>query len=311
MTPRRLAIGALAVRAFAIGALAICAQPLIAAAARSDPLLDYALRQDVALLPGDLARIDALQAARLELTRAGAPPPGRCAGSLGAARFAEIRASLSAAHEAVGDHRAAVRTARAAVDCAPRDANIRVQLANALFQAGDVQQAAAETTIGLGINPRHEALNRLQLQLDYLAERWPEVLQRTRYLVSLAPKSSETLYWEMFAAFARERSLAGGAAPRPPAALDEDDDWPQPLWRHLFEDLDAEALIAALDAEDNFGRRRGMLCEALYYSAQRRLAQRDIEGARLLLARATQMKSIDYIEHAMARAQLARMRSAD
>ena len=56
-------------------------------------------------------------------------------------------------------------------ECAPRDPNIRVQLADALFQAGDVQQAAAATSIGLGIDPRHEALNRLQVQLDYLAER--------------------------------------------------------------------------------------------------------------------------------------------
>lgn len=295
----------------ALGVLAICTHPLAAAAPPPDPLLDYALGQDVAILRGDLERIEALQAAQLEAARAGAPPGNGCATSLGAARFAELRASLSAAHEAVGDHRAAVAAARTAVECAPRDPNIRVQLANALFQAGDVQQAAAATIIGLGIDPRHEALNRLQLQLDYLAERWPEVLQRSRYLVSLAPKVPESLYWEMFAAFARERSLVGGAAPAPPAALDEEGDWPQPLWRHLFEDLDVETLIEALDAEENPARRRGMLCEALYYSAQRRLAQRDTDGARLLLARATQMKSLDYIEHAMARAQLAKMRDND
>lgn len=293
-----------------LGALLLCAHPLAAGATPPDPLLEYALRQDSALLPGDLQRIEALQAVRLEVARAGQPPAGACATSLGAARFAELRASLSAAHEALGDHRAAVAAARGAVECAPRDPSIRVQLANALFKAGDVLRASAETSIGLGMNPRHEALNRMQLQLDYLAERWPEVQQRARYLVSLAPTVSESLYWEMFAAFARERSLTGADRAAPPTASYEAGGWPQPLWQHLFDELDTEALIESIDAEDNLARRRGMLCEALYYSAQRRLAQRDTEGARVLLARATQMKSLDYIEHALARAQLARLRDA-
>lgn len=271
-------------------------------------MLEYALRQDFATLPGDFERIETLQSVQREVARAGAPPAGACATSLGAARFAELRASLSAAHEALGDRREAVTAARAAVACAPRDPNIRVQLANALFQAGDLQQAATETIIGLGIDARHEALNRMQMQLDYVLERWPEVQPRARYLVSLAPKVPESLYWEMFAAFARERSLTGGAPPAAPAALDDEGDWPQPLWRHLFEDLGAEELIIILEAEDDLARRRGMLCEALYYTAQRRLAMGDDESARLLLARATQMKSLDYIEHAMARAELAKLR---
>jgi putative methionine-R-sulfoxide reductase with GAF domain len=41
------------------------------------------------------------------------------------------------------------------IACAPRDPNIRVQLASTLFKAGEVLQASAETSIGLGINPRH------------------------------------------------------------------------------------------------------------------------------------------------------------
>ena len=294
-----------------ICALLVCVPPAAAADTAQDPLLDYALREDVTLLPGDLQRIEALRAMQLEVRRAGAQPAGTCAASLGAARFAELRASLSAAHEALGDHHAAATAAHAAVECAPRDPNIRVQLANALFKAGDIQQARAETIAGLGIDPRHASLNRLQLQLDYLAGRWPEVQERARYLVSLSPRVPESLYWEMFAAFARERSLSGSKIPpAAPAALDDEGNWPQPLWRHLFERADSDGLIAALDAEDNPARRRGMLCEALYYSAQRRLAQGESEAARQLLARATQMKSLDYIEHAMARAQLAKLRAA-
>ena len=98
-----------------LGALAICAHPLAASAPPPDRLLKYALGQDVAILRGDLERIEALRAAQLEADRVGESPGDDCATSLGAARFAELRASLSAAHEAVGNHRAAVTAARMAV----------------------------------------------------------------------------------------------------------------------------------------------------------------------------------------------------
>lgn len=270
-------------------------------------LLDFAASLDARFLPGVDQRIAGLRAMELRLGRA-TLPEADCHRALGARRYAELHAELARAHASLGETEPAIRAFRRALDCAPRDPEYHAELGDELLDGGRLAEAADVSARGLAIAPSSYALNSLQLRLDFVADRWALVPARAAYLLSTSGDEETLFYWNFFRRVAEQRL---GRTPTAVAEARIPENWPGPLWRHLLGELDEQALVAAIREEaEGEVRRREMACEALYYTALDLLGRDQHRRARARLAAAVNLKVVYFLEHSLAKMELAKLRSA-
>jgi tetratricopeptide (TPR) repeat protein len=307
-------------------------------AAEASPLETWVANLEAPSPPGEAALRRQLRAAETALARAGAPT-SRCAEALGAARYATLHADLARARDALGERTGAEQAWRAVLDCTPRDAPARVELARLLLMAGRLDAAREALARATRIAPQLQAAEHVGTRLDYLAGRWSDAARRASAIAARhrreaerladaldaepdadaeapgatpAPARASAAYWEILALLARRRGglPSGGAGVDGGPEVDPElgDAWPAPLWRHLRDEIDEAALVAAMDGEDDAARRREIACEALYYTAQHAFARgQDATGGQRL-ARVVNLKVLYFVEHELALAELASRR---
>src|SRR5262249_6716126 len=120
-----------------------------------------------------------------------------------------------------------------------------------------------------------------------------------------APDDEQATYWQCFLWLAQ---MHAGAAM--PALADRrgTTGWPAPILLHL-EGVIAEAdLVTDVSAERKEVRRREILTEALYYTGQRHLADKQPDVAVRYFEAAVRLKVTYFIEHHLAVAELDRLR---
>ncbi|MCU0759049.1 MAG: hypothetical protein MUF07_07600 [Steroidobacteraceae bacterium] len=315
------------------------------AAGRAAPLDAFAESLDGTALDDGDARRGGLRAAEAALRRAD-PPPADCGATLGAARFAELHAGVARARVALGEREAALPAWRAAGACAPRDPQPRIEAATLLMTLGRFDEARAELARASAFaRGAEEEIEELRARLDYATAHWIDaargaaaVAARFERADAVAPPSSgprpagtpaasapedtavegdgelptarlAARFWRLLERLARRR--AGLPAPPPPGSDPgaPGTPWPAPLWRHLDGRLDERGLVAAIAADEDPRRRREMACEALYYTAQQAFADGRAAAARQRLARVVNLKVVYYVEHDLALAELARLRT--
>jgi tetratricopeptide (TPR) repeat protein len=267
------------------------------------PLLDYAtgLRFDTS--PNEeLYRRHALTVSS-QLAR-DPPPTSDCSRMLGAARFAGLFHDLAAARSALGDERGAIEAYEGALGCNPRALHLHAGLAEELLHEGRRADARAAAERGLAIDPADYRAGSVLARIDFIEERWPQAIERLRSIVA-ATADPERASWECFLWLAQLRS-----GMERPELLERSltDEWPDPILATLRSELSEQQLLEAIEAQASERRRREMLVEALYYLGERRLAAGEAAVARSYFAAAVNLKVLYFIEHHMARAELANMR---
>jgi lipoprotein NlpI len=288
------------------------ASPTLAAAA-DHPLLELARAREA---DGDGIRFGAsddapVREARHQLEQAHPPDDASCAGTMGAARFAELHIRLAAAQNDAGDLGAAAAAYRRAHACRPRDALILAALAGVLFDARDLPGARAAITASLDIDPRSVSSNRLAGNLDFVEERWPDAIARFRYVAASDEDRRQAGYGQLMYWLAQRR--AGVAKPefvtRTPA-----DGWPQPLLLYMRGEYTEAELVDPIeqgDSEDNDIPNTGTderLCEALFYVGEEYWARGQPEVARDYFAALVNIKVLYFLEHGIALAEIAKLR---
>jgi tetratricopeptide (TPR) repeat protein len=280
------------------------AEPLAGEPHEEAPLLAHALSLSFPTMPHEEPWRERLGRAEHEIARH-APPGEGCALRLGAARFSALYDELGAARSALGDRRGAVEAYRQALECAPRSHGLHAQLAQELMHLGDSEAARSAALEGLEIAPGDPALASVIARTDFLAGRWAEAIEGFAALAHAEHDPLQAASWRLLLAAARERAglPAGVPADGWPEA------WPQPLLAHFAGELTEGDVLEAILAEEDDLRRREMLAEALFYAGQRRLAAGETELGRRHLAATTLLKVLPVIEHHLAHAELARMRT--
>ncbi len=275
-------------------------------AAPSDtPLLDFAASLRITDLPGERSAHERLRAAQQQLAQA-APPADACNTTLGAQRYAQLYRDLAFAHEALGESRPADNNLQRALACAPRDPAYLASRANQLLRTRHFDDARALLLRGLAIAPHDFECRAILLQLNFLEQRWNEVMDLADGLIADDLGESHWRYWQILRRIAALRS---GFADEHTVVRAVGDDWPTPVWLLLNGKLTQRELVAQLAALDNPLLQRQRLCEALFYQGEVLLARGDAAAARLHFAMATRMKALYFVEHDLALDELERLRT--
>jgi tetratricopeptide (TPR) repeat protein len=281
----------------------------LAQASSATPLLDYANGLDFDTPPHEAQYRTDIERAAQEL--ASHPPPAQdCARTLGASRFTQLLEQLAVARAMLGDHAGAIDAYEKALGCAPRAAVLHARLAEELLDAGRLDEALATLNRGLAIAHDNYQLGTVMGRVEFLKEHWAGAIGWLRWSVQTATTlaaKDQALYWQCLLWLAQRRS--GIAHPH---LLDASppEDWPGPILDMLQGASSEEQLLAAVQAESDALRRREILCEALYYVGEQRLANGEAEQARRYFAATANLKVVYFIEHSMALAELAKMRAA-
>ncbi len=321
--PRRAPYAALAGLLACVGTAGAAPAPA-PAADEASPLVAFVATLDAAAAPAQERGLADLRRAEAALARSPGPDAD-CAQSLGAARHGALRAAVAQARQALGERQAAIGDWQRALDCEPRNARYRVALASVLLTFAQLDAARAQAERAATLAPGQPGLEELQARLAYLAGRWLEAAARAQRIATrlqgaaatepgpdapadAAPGDDVAVFWWLQAQFALRR----GGQPRqdlpgPDPAIEER--WPVPLWRFVRGELDERDVVAAIAARPEPRRRREMACEALYYTAQHALAAGRVDEGRRRLARVVNLKVLYYVEHDMALAELATLRS--
>lgn len=283
--------------------------------AKSDrPLLAYAREREKVRAgenPGN-ARQSGVPEALHQRAQARVPKDEECAGSLGAARFAEIHAEVAIARQTEGDFAGAAAEYRRAIACRPRNADLLAALAGVLFDARDYAGTRAAIASALAIEPRSVTSNRLSGNLEFVEERWAEAIARFRYVASSDPDRTQAGYGQLMYWLAQRR--AGVARPefiaRTPA-----EGWPQPLLLYLRGEYPESDLLRPIedgDSESNSQPNTSTderLCEALYYVGEELWARGEPDAARDYFTALVNIKVIYFLEHGLALAEIAKLRA--
>jgi lipoprotein NlpI len=283
-------------------------------AAHADrPLLAYARQREAqraAERPGP-ARSSGLREAIHQREQARVPRDEDCAGSLGAARFAQIHAEVAIAFQTEGDFAGAAAQYRRAIACRPRDADLLAALAGVLFDARDYAGTRAAIDAALAVDPRSVTVNRLAGNLDFVEERWADAIARFRYVASSDADRTQAGYGQLMFWLAQRR--AGMARPEF-IARTPGDGWPQPLLLYMRGEYAEAELIGPIedgDAESNTQPNTSTderLCEALFYVGEDHWARGDLDAARDYFAALVNIKVIYFLEHGIALAEIAKLR---
>jgi lipoprotein NlpI len=248
-----------------------------------------------------------LRTAEHALAQARAPADEECAGSLGAAVFADLHSDVAAARRDRGDFAGAAEAYRRAAACAPRSARVLHNLSEALFNARDLEGAAEYARRAREINPRAVYLAVMAANVDFVTGRWADAMSRYRYAAASEPDRTRAGYWQLLYWLTQMR--AGVAKPEF-VARRHADGWPTPLLLYLQDQYSEADLVAAVrEGEDDYSTapRDERLCEALFYVGEAHLARHDTELARAYFAAAVNVKSIRAIEHGLALAEIAQL----
>jgi tetratricopeptide (TPR) repeat protein len=267
------------------------------------PLLDYASGQRFHSPPDETLYRRQLLAVSAALAR-NPPPATDCGRTLGAARFADLFDNLGAARSALGDAPGAIDAYERAIACNPRAVRLHAGLAEELLHGGRHADAQAAAQRGLAIDPDDYRLGSILARLDFIEQRWPEAIHWLRSIAASTEDPELATYWECLLYLAQRRA----GAPRPELVeRNLTDDWPRPILSTLRGEMSEEQLLEVIENEGSEHRRREILAEALYYTGEQRLAAGETDAARRYFAATVNLKVLYFIEHQMARAELARL----
>jgi lipoprotein NlpI len=277
------------------------------------PLLAYARereRQRATQDPGSV-RPSAVNEAEHQREQARVPKDADCAGSLGAARYAEVHAEVAIARQADGDFAGAAAEYRRAIGCRPRDANLHAALAGVLFDARDYAGARAALAASLDLDARSISTNRLAGNLEFVEERWAEAIARFRYVASGDPDRTQAGYGQLMYWLAQRR--AGVAMPEF-VARTPGEGWPQPLLLYMRGEYPEAELLQPIEAGDSESNSQPntstdeRLCEALFYVGEEYWARGDLDTARDYFTALVNIRVLYFLEHGLALAEIAKLR---
>jgi tetratricopeptide (TPR) repeat protein len=289
------------------------------AAVTEPPLIAYSLELSAAHDFRDANERDrALRAATYTLEHNPPPPNEACSKTLGARRFAAQYRAVAGLRMTRGEFDESMRTYQAALACTPRDASLHSDIAWLHVTMGQLDAARAMLDRGLAIDPDNHELTTVQPRIDFLQERWADATARFRLaiVVDAAPRSDLVDYYETFYWLSQRRAgvRVPELAPLPehtdkPEPPDNDgSEWPAPILDALKGDKTEAQVVEAIRDERWEHARRQWLTEALFYVGELRLAEGDVETARKHFAAVVNLKVTDFVEYAMARAELAKLR---
>jgi tetratricopeptide (TPR) repeat protein len=272
--------------------------------AESDtPLFDFA--RDLPFLSVVSDRSAQLAAARYEIEH-NPPPSEDCSRRLGANRFAEMYETLGSLQASMGDTAGAFDSLTKSLECNPRMAGVHSSLAFRLIDLRRFDEARAEAERARAIDAEDATADRVLTHLDFIEERWPDAIARLRGLIAGAPSPERATYSEILLWIAQRRS---GVMHPEDSTAELTDEWPRPVLEFLRGALTEEDVLDAVEGEGGEFRLREKLCEALYYVGQHRLANGDLETARLYFGATVNLKVMYFIEHRLALAELEKMRA--
>ncbi|MEJ0084852.1 MAG: tetratricopeptide repeat protein [Pseudomonadota bacterium] len=277
------------------------------------PLLQLARER---VLKGGVQRgapgVSGVREAEHQLAQAKAPPDEQCAGSLGATAFADLHGEVAAARSGEGDFAGAAAAYRSAHACRPRDANILAALAGVLFDARDYAGAREAINASLVIDARVISTNRIAGNIDFVAERWADAIGRFHYVASGDIDRTMAGYGQLMYWLAQAR--AGMAKPqfvtRTPGT-----GWPQPLLLYMSGEFTEAELLVPIEDGDRAGNEQPntstdeRLCEALFYVGEAYWARGEPTVARDYFAALVNLKVLYFLEHGLALAEIAKLRS--
>lgn len=266
------------------------------------PLLGYAAAQNFPQVVDQ--RAEQRRLTQLQHMMARDPPPGKgCAHILGAGRFAALYDDLGSTYSALGKGAEAAAAFAQAVDCKPRAAYLHARLADELLRLGRFEDAKSEARRQSQPQAGEFTTASLLARAAFSEQQWPEAIGHLRRAVSTAPDDVQATYFQCLLWLAQKR--AGTSVPML-VAHDISRPWPRPILEFLQDRISEDALVQAIAAEHDEGRRREMLCEALFYAGEKHLAAHRASEARRYFEAAVHLQVFYFIEDALARAELGR-----
>lgn len=238
------------------------------------------------------------------------PPDEQCAGSVGAARFAELHVDVGTARAIDGDYPGAAADYRRALACQPRNADILDALGGMLFDARDLQGARAVNDESLALDPRSVSSNRLAGNLDYVEERWADAIARFRYVAASDEDRVRAGYGQLMFWLAQ---LRGGITHPEFVARMPGEGWPQPLLLYMRGEYTEAELIERINEGDSPENSQPntstdeRLCEALFYVGEEYWARGQAGVARLYFAALVNIRVLYFLEHGLAMAEIAKL----
>lgn len=238
------------------------------------------------------------------------PPDAECAGSVGAARHADLHIDVATARAIGGDYPGAAADYRRALACRPRDADILDALGGVLFDARDLRGARAANDESLALDPRSVSSNRLAGNLDYVEERWADAIARFRYVAASDADRVRAGYGQLMFWLAQ---LRGGIANPEFVARMPGEGWPQPLLLYMRGEYTEAELIARINEGDSPENTQPntstdeRLCEALFYVGEEYWARGQPEVARQYFAALVNIRVLYFLEHGLAMAEIAKL----
>jgi lipoprotein NlpI len=278
------------------------------AADSATPLLDLALKGKFSRIPDERDVARDLKQAEHALRQANAPADADCAASIGAVRFAALHMEVGSALTARGDYPLALRAFNRALACRPHDPWILLSVGTAQFDSRDYAGTRATLDNALRLDPRAVYLQRLAGKLAFVNEDWAEAVTRFRYAASGDADREQASYAQLMYWLAQMR-----AGMPNPAFVERKapEGWPNPLFEYLrgvlTEQQVADATQSDDEEEETSNRDQEKLCEALFYVGQARYARGEKDIARRYFAAVINLKVVYFIEHGLARAEIAKL----
>jgi lipoprotein NlpI len=233
------------------------------------------------------------------------PPETNCAQTLGAKRFATLFDDLGSVYSSMGDDAKAAEAYAKAIACNPRAEFLHAELAAALLDMGRYKDARVETQKQLSLGRANFSVYTLITQLDVIEDRWLEVVTDARLAATEAPDDEQATYWQCFLWLAQKH--VGTQAPvllnrRIPGT------WPTPILESLQGKISEAELVDAVTSERDEHRQREVLTEALFYTGEKRLAEKRVEEATKYFTATAHLNVPYFIEHHLAVAELEKLR---
>jgi lipoprotein NlpI len=233
------------------------------------------------------------------------PPETNCAQTLGAKRFATLFDDLGSVYSSMGDDARAAEAYTKAIACNPRAEFLHAQLAAALLDMGRYKDARVETQRQLSLGRANFSVYTLITQMDFIESRWLEAVTDARLAATEAPDDEQATYWQCFLWLAQKH-----VGTQAPVLLNRriPETWPAPILESLQGKISEAELVDAVTSERDEHRQREILTEALFYTGEKRLAEKRIEEAAKYFTATTGLNVPYFIEHHLAAAELEKLR---
>jgi lipoprotein NlpI len=245
------------------------------------------------------------------IEQAQVPGDAECAASIGASRYVDLHLLLANAYFDAGEFPAAAAAYRRALACRPHAPEVLAALAGTLFNMRDYQATREAINRSLDMDPRSVEANRRAANLDFVQERWADAMARFRYIASSDTDRVRAGYGQLMYWLSQRR--AGIAKPQF-VARTPGDGWPQPLLLFMRGEYTEQELLEPILAGDAPGNIQvetstdERLCEALFYVGEEYWARGQPEVARDYFTALVNIKVLDFLEHGLALAEIAKLR---